>query len=141
MVAVVVPHVDALKGWAYENRIPGTLTVLCNNSRVKELILNDMLNWGKQCGLKSFEQVSDRNTVQMKKTFTIFLCIYYLLHLTGKRHLPASRSIFRAKRSLDTRIEAATATSEKLFQTTTRRHVQSLRLVNQQFVVVILFAL
>lgn len=57
MVAVVVPDVDVLKCWAHENRIPGTLTVLCNNPRVKELIMNDMTTWGKQGGLKSFEQV------------------------------------------------------------------------------------
>lgn len=58
VVAIVVPDVDVLKCWAHENRIPGTLTVLCNNAKVKELIQNDMLNWGKQSGLKSFEQVS-----------------------------------------------------------------------------------
>lgn len=57
MVAIVVPSVDALKSWAYDSHIPGTLSVLCNNAKVKELILNDMLNWGKQSGLKSFEQV------------------------------------------------------------------------------------
>lgn len=57
-MAVVVPDVDVLKSWAVENNIPGTLTVLCNNTKVKDLILNDMLTWGKQVGLKSFEQVS-----------------------------------------------------------------------------------
>lgn len=57
MVSIVVPSVDALKSWAHDNHIPGTLSVLCNNAKVKELILNDMLNWGKQSGLKSFEQV------------------------------------------------------------------------------------
>lgn len=59
IVAVVVPDVDVLKSWAVENNIPGTLTVLCNNTKVKDLILNDMLTWGKQVGLKSFEQVKD----------------------------------------------------------------------------------
>lgn len=49
---------DVLKCWAHENNIPGTLTVLCNNTKVKDLIMNDMLTWGKQVGLKSFEQVS-----------------------------------------------------------------------------------
>ncbi|CAD7081095.1 unnamed protein product [Hermetia illucens] len=59
IVAVVVPDVDVLKCWAQENNIPGTLTVLCNNPSVKELILTDMLAWGKEAGLKSFEQVKD----------------------------------------------------------------------------------
>lgn len=57
IVAVVVPDVDVLKCWAVEHGIPGTLSVLCNNPKIKELILDDMLNWGKQAGLKSFEQV------------------------------------------------------------------------------------
>lgn len=46
-----------LKQWAVENNIPGTLTVLCNNAEVKNLILNDMIALGKEFGLKSFEQV------------------------------------------------------------------------------------
>lgn len=59
IVAVVVPDVDVLKCWAHENNIRGTLSVLCNNPKVKDLILNDMMNWGKQADLKSFEQVKD----------------------------------------------------------------------------------
>lgn len=58
IIAVVVPDTDVLKQWATENNVRGTLSVLCNNKNVKELIMNDMLNWGKQSGLKSFEQVS-----------------------------------------------------------------------------------
>jgi len=57
IIAVVVPDTDVLKQWATENNVRGTLSVLCNNKNVKELIMNDMLNWGKQSGLKSFEQV------------------------------------------------------------------------------------
>lgn len=59
-MAVVVPDVDVLKQWAIENNVRGTLSVLCNNPQVKELILTDMLKWGKQSGLKSFEQVSKK---------------------------------------------------------------------------------
>lgn len=57
IVAIVVPDVEVLKSWAAENNIPGTLTVLCNNAEVKNLILNDMVSLGKEFGLKSFEQV------------------------------------------------------------------------------------
>lgn len=57
-MAVVVPDVDVLKCWATENSIHGTLSVLCNNPAVKQLIMNDMFAWGKQVGLKTFEQVS-----------------------------------------------------------------------------------
>lgn len=57
IVAVVVPDVDVIKCWAQENGIPGTFSVLCNNPEVKQLIMDDMLAWGKEMGLKSFEQV------------------------------------------------------------------------------------
>lgn len=57
IVAVIVPDVDVVKCWAHENNIEGTFTVLCNDSNVKELIMADMTSWGKEGGLKSFEQV------------------------------------------------------------------------------------
>jgi long-chain acyl-CoA synthetase len=60
-VAIVVPDVDVVKCWAVENKIHGTLSVLCNNPEVKTLIMNDMLTWGKESGLKSFEQVRKKN--------------------------------------------------------------------------------
>ncbi|XP_012252895.2 long-chain-fatty-acid--CoA ligase 5 isoform X3 [Athalia rosae] len=59
VVAIVIPDVDVVKCWASENRIPGTLSVLCANPEVKRLILDDMIAWGKEGGLKSFEQVKD----------------------------------------------------------------------------------
>lgn len=57
VVAIVVPDVEVIKHWAVENNIPGTLSVLCSNPDVKQLILTDMIAWGKEFGLKSFEQV------------------------------------------------------------------------------------
>lgn len=54
-----MPDVDVVKCWAVENGIPGTLSVLCANPQVKQLILDDMLAWGKEAGLKSFEQVNN----------------------------------------------------------------------------------
>lgn len=54
----MVPDVDVVKCWAQENNIPGTLSVLCNNPDVKQLIMDDMIAWGKEAGLKSFEQVT-----------------------------------------------------------------------------------
>jgi hypothetical protein len=57
IVAVVVPDVDVVKSWACENGIPGTLSVLCAHPEVKQLIMDDMVSWGKEAGLKSFEQV------------------------------------------------------------------------------------
>nr|XP_033328290.1 long-chain-fatty-acid--CoA ligase 1 isoform X3 [Megalopta genalis] len=59
VVGIVVPDVDVVKCWAVENGISGTLSVLCNNPQIKQLIIDDMLAWGKEAGLKSFEQVKD----------------------------------------------------------------------------------
>ncbi|XP_044252556.1 long-chain-fatty-acid--CoA ligase 5 isoform X2 [Tribolium madens] len=59
IIAIVVPDVDVIKCWATENGIPGTFSVLCNNPDVKQLIMDDMIAWGKEAGLKSFEQVKD----------------------------------------------------------------------------------
>ncbi|KAJ8941580.1 hypothetical protein NQ314_010355, partial [Rhamnusium bicolor] len=59
IIAIVVPDVDVIKCWAQENGIPGTFSVLCNNSEVKQLIFDDMISWGKEAGLKSFEQIKD----------------------------------------------------------------------------------
>lgn len=57
IIAIVVPDVDVIKCWAQENGIPGTFSVLCNNAEVKQLIMDDMISWGKEAGLRSFEQV------------------------------------------------------------------------------------
>ncbi|KAL1497488.1 hypothetical protein ABEB36_008444 [Hypothenemus hampei] len=59
IVAVVVPDVDVIKCWAQENGITGTFSILCNHPEVKQLIIDDMIAWGKESGLKSFEQVKD----------------------------------------------------------------------------------
>ncbi|XP_063589550.1 long-chain-fatty-acid--CoA ligase 1-like isoform X1 [Penaeus indicus] len=59
VVAIIVPEVEAVKNWAREQEIPGTLSVLCANPHVKQLIMDDIVNLGKQAGLKSFEQVKD----------------------------------------------------------------------------------
>lgn len=53
----MVPVVEVIKSWAQENGISGTLSVLCANPEVKKLIMDDMTAWGKDGGLKSFEQV------------------------------------------------------------------------------------
>jgi long-chain acyl-CoA synthetase len=57
VVAVVVPEVDTVKAWARANGVPGTLSVLCADADVKDLILADITQLGKDAGLKSFEQV------------------------------------------------------------------------------------
>lgn len=61
---MVVPDVDVIKSWACENRIPGTLSVLCAHPEVKQLIIDDMISWGKEAGLKSFEQVCSQQSAE-----------------------------------------------------------------------------
>lgn len=73
IIAIVIPDVDVVKCWAVENGIPGTLSVLCANPEVKKLIMDDMLTWGKEAGLKSFEQVNHR--------FLIFSVLFFLFEL------------------------------------------------------------
>lgn len=57
IVAVVVPDVDVVKCWALEHGIKGTFSALCENEKVKRIIIEDMLQWGRTAGLKNFEQV------------------------------------------------------------------------------------
>ncbi|XP_073990032.1 long-chain-fatty-acid--CoA ligase 5 isoform X3 [Rhodnius prolixus] len=59
IIAIVVPDVDVVKSWAVENNIDGTFSVLCAHPEVKKLIMDDLITWGKELGLKSFEQVKD----------------------------------------------------------------------------------
>lgn len=69
MVAIVVPEVDAIKRWALENDIPGTLSVLCNDDQIKEFIMNDMIRLGKLAGLKSFEQVIKSSRISNQSVY------------------------------------------------------------------------
>lgn len=57
VIAIVVPDVEAVKAWAAQNGIGGTLSVLCNDERVKKIIFEELIQCGKKAGLKSFEQV------------------------------------------------------------------------------------
>uniref|UniRef100_A0AAQ5ZF79 Long-chain-fatty-acid--CoA ligase n=1 Tax=Amphiprion ocellaris TaxID=80972 RepID=A0AAQ5ZF79_AMPOC len=59
LVGIVVPDPDFLPIWAKKKGIEGSYSELCNNKDVKKAILEDILNLGKQAGLKSFEQVRD----------------------------------------------------------------------------------
>lgn len=117
----MVPDVDVLKCWAHENNIHGTLSVLCANQKVKDLIMNDMMTWGKQVGLKSFEQV-----IVTLYIFITFIILTTLIFLSiGKRHLFAPGSIFGAERSVNSNFQIATTSVEELLQTATGRYVHT----------------
>lgn len=57
-----MPKVNVVKSWALEHGIPGTLSVLCANEEVKAAVMDDIITWGQEAGLKSYEQVTDKNT-------------------------------------------------------------------------------
>uniref|UniRef100_A0A3Q0SZ77 Long-chain-fatty-acid--CoA ligase n=1 Tax=Amphilophus citrinellus TaxID=61819 RepID=A0A3Q0SZ77_AMPCI len=59
LVGIVVPDPDFLPIWAKKKGLEGSYSELCNNKDVKKAILEDILNLGKEAGLKSFEQVRD----------------------------------------------------------------------------------
>lgn len=59
LVGIVVPDPDFLPGWAKKRGIVGSYTEMCKSKELKNAILEDMIQLGKEAGLKSFEQVRD----------------------------------------------------------------------------------
>ncbi|XP_034044173.1 long-chain-fatty-acid--CoA ligase 1a [Thalassophryne amazonica] len=59
LVGIIVPDPEILPAWALKYGIKGSFSQLCNNKDVKNAILEDILRFGKEAGLKSFEQVRD----------------------------------------------------------------------------------
>ncbi|XP_076862076.1 long-chain-fatty-acid--CoA ligase 1b [Brachyhypopomus gauderio] len=59
LVAIIVPDPDFLPGWAKKRGFHGSYEELCNDTGVKNAILEDIVKLGKESGLKSFEQVKD----------------------------------------------------------------------------------
>ncbi|XP_064624929.1 long-chain-fatty-acid--CoA ligase 5-like isoform X2 [Lineus longissimus] len=56
-VGVVVPDNVSCKKWAAENGVEPTIQEYCKSENLKELILKDITELGKESGLRSFEQV------------------------------------------------------------------------------------
>ncbi|XP_028834337.1 long-chain-fatty-acid--CoA ligase 1 isoform X1 [Denticeps clupeoides] len=59
LVGIAVPDPDFLPAWAKKRGIEGTYTEMCKSNELKKAILEDILRFGKEGGLKSFEQVRD----------------------------------------------------------------------------------
>uniref|UniRef100_A0A4W3IAH5 Arachidonate--CoA ligase n=1 Tax=Callorhinchus milii TaxID=7868 RepID=A0A4W3IAH5_CALMI len=57
LVGIVVPDPEVLPDFAAKIGIKGSYDELCKNQKINKAILEDMVNMGKQAGLKSFEQV------------------------------------------------------------------------------------
>ncbi|GCC26966.1 hypothetical protein chiPu_0005386 [Chiloscyllium punctatum] len=59
LVGIVVPDPEVLPAWAQRKNITGTFEELCKNKVLKDAILANLTQIGKEAGLKSFEQVKD----------------------------------------------------------------------------------
>ncbi|XP_060691286.1 long-chain-fatty-acid--CoA ligase 1a isoform X1 [Hemiscyllium ocellatum] len=59
LVGIVVPDPEVLPAWAQRRNITGTFEELCKNKVLKDAILANLTQIGKEAGLKSFEQVKD----------------------------------------------------------------------------------
>ncbi|XP_070790021.1 long-chain-fatty-acid--CoA ligase 6 isoform X5 [Pituophis catenifer annectens] len=57
LVGIVVPDAEVMPGWAKKRGFHGTFTELCSNEELKDAIMEDMVQLGKESGLYSFEQV------------------------------------------------------------------------------------
>ncbi|XP_039180859.1 long-chain-fatty-acid--CoA ligase 6 isoform X3 [Crotalus tigris] len=57
LVGIVVPDAEVMPGWAKKRGFDGTFIELCNNMKLKDAIMEDMVQLGKESGLYSFEQV------------------------------------------------------------------------------------
>ncbi|XP_013907467.1 PREDICTED: long-chain-fatty-acid--CoA ligase 6 isoform X1 [Thamnophis sirtalis] len=57
LVGIVVPDAEVMPGWAKKRGFDGSFTNLCNNKELKDAIMEDMVQLGKESGLHSFEQV------------------------------------------------------------------------------------
>uniref|UniRef100_A0A3P8UX74 Long-chain-fatty-acid--CoA ligase n=1 Tax=Cynoglossus semilaevis TaxID=244447 RepID=A0A3P8UX74_CYNSE len=59
LVGIVVTDPDFLPIWAKSKGIEGSYSELCKKKEVKDAILQELLQLGKDAGLKTFEQVRD----------------------------------------------------------------------------------
>ncbi|XP_038661592.1 long-chain-fatty-acid--CoA ligase 1a isoform X1 [Scyliorhinus canicula] len=59
LVGIVIPDPEVLPAWAQRRNIVGSFEELCKNKVLKDAILANLTQIGKESGLKSFEQVKD----------------------------------------------------------------------------------
>lgn len=83
--------------------------------------MNDMITWGKQSGLKSFEQVmqwahfhANASFMYLEQPVTSIHPLSNEKKITGEGHLLASGSIFGTEWTADADLQAETATDKEL---------------------------
>ncbi|XP_067838689.1 long-chain-fatty-acid--CoA ligase 1a isoform X2 [Heptranchias perlo] len=59
LVGIVIPDPEVLPAWAQKRHIKGSFEELCKSKVLKDAILKNLIEIGKEAGLKSFEQVKD----------------------------------------------------------------------------------
>ena len=58
VVAIIVPDPDIFVDWCQSKEVMGNYEKLCKNPRVNNLVLDDIIDLGKERGLFSFELVN-----------------------------------------------------------------------------------
>lgn len=104
-----------------EHGIPGTLSDLCEDENIKNLIMDDMAAWAKEAGLKPFEQVI--TNLELDQKLKLNFCHALLLCVSGEGYISTSRTVFRTEWFTDTHIHVQTTATEIVLQTSNRRHV------------------
>ena len=56
-VGIIVPEPIYLAEYCKKNKIQGSIEELCNNKKVRRIILDELTKLGKEAGLMSYEQV------------------------------------------------------------------------------------
>lgn len=92
-----------------------------------------MTAWGKDGGLKSFEQVLSTalhvplNTI-WNDAFDFFL-FFVFSPAPGERRLPPPGSVLRAKRTVDAHVQNETSTGQVVLCSANRRHVHQVEVI------------
>lgn len=57
LVGILVPDADALNFWAKENKVEGSFKELCENEKVKKMLLDELNATGKAAKLLGYELI------------------------------------------------------------------------------------
>ncbi|CAD5112926.1 DgyrCDS2133 [Dimorphilus gyrociliatus] len=105
-VAIVVPDEETVMPWAKKNKLNGTFQEVCENEKLREVILADMRREGKKENAKSYEQIK-----AIKLITELFSVENNILTPTFKLKRAMARKIF--KNDVDTLYEELDAIEKK----------------------------
>ncbi|XP_059142723.1 long-chain-fatty-acid--CoA ligase 5-like [Physella acuta] len=92
LMAVIVPDQLYIEKWVQNNpQFPANLEEFCKHPQAKDIVLGDMIEYGKKSGLKGFEQVKD-----IYLEWNMFTVENDLLTPTLKNRRPVLRKKYKA---------------------------------------------